>query len=80
MILAVDGVRVAGRDTPTPHDVTWFRPHGTPCVVQVLRAGLPMDISVEHKILDYTADVSVLPAVTEIESKEKDGIDLLIDI
>ena len=39
-----------------------------------------MDISVEHKILDYTADVSVLPAVTEIESKEKDGIDLLIDI
>jgi hypothetical protein len=59
MILAVDGVRVAGRDTPTPHDVTWFRPHGTPCLVQVLRAGLPMDISVEHKILDYTADVSV---------------------
>lgn len=59
IVLAVDGVRVAGTSTPTPHDVTWLRPPGTPCPVQVLRGGSPVDLSVETNALEHISDVSV---------------------
>ena len=59
LVLTVDGVRVAGASTPTPHDVTWLRTPGTPCPVQVLRGGSPVDLSVETTALDHMGDVSV---------------------